>query len=172
MSGCRHSLAQKGNPMNSPIVYVFAAVAIAIIAGVLAAVLKFRADAKGAEAMAKAIIQYFRKIGVSVTVQCTLSGKKRYTAFIESEPMKQLRLSHIIETSLRDHLHNLHRLDLEKVYWRFPMKGDLDPKAEVKDEYITEGLAHTRYLPKVEAEEASWETFEEAGSVPPKREQA
>jgi len=140
-------------------------------------ILRFRKwrEARNAAAIAGAIVEYFRKSRVDVSVTCIrITGTKRFTAFIESEPMKRFRLSHIIESTLRDLVHNLHGLDLDKVYWRFPigkeaqigmMPGD-PAKARDRtaddDDYITEGLTHYRHLPKADVMETSWTTFEEA----------
>ncbi len=97
------------------------------------------------------------------------------TVFIESEPMKQMRLSHIIETSLRDLVHNLHRIELDKIYWRFPIKnrsaaGAAPRQKKLEDDnYITEGLSQ-RHLPKADVEDASWEHFEQVSTRGPKPE--
>lgn len=147
------------------ILIVFAVLVVIAAAAGLVVWFRLRKAQTQRQAMEKAITNYFKKVGVSVTVECRAAGKHVHTAYIESEPMKQFRLSHIIENSLRDHLYNLHRLELGKVFWRFPIRHDptADPAHGAKDEYITEGLAHTRYLPKAEALETSWATFEEAG---------
>lgn len=125
------------------------------------------------------IIDYFRKTGVEVAVDCTrLAGNQRFTALIESEPMKRFRLSHIIEMTLRDHIQKSCGLELEKIYWRFPIKeaareasaAPLVPgtkPAEGSDEYINEGLVHYKDLPKMEVTEISWDKFEEATTIEP-----
>jgi hypothetical protein len=121
-----------------------------------------------------AIVDYFRKSGIEVDVICMpVPNSKRFMVFIESEPMKQMRLSHIIETSLRDMVHNLHRIELDKIYWRFPIKKRPDSPAASQgkkpnlDEYITEGLS-LRHLPKTDVEEASLEDFQLAATRDPK----
>ena len=163
-------------PVDPLIFYAALAVVAALVAiSIAVPAIKSRREKQRAMAMNKAIAQYFQKSGVQVSVECVLSCKHSYTAFIESEPMKQFRLSHIIETTLRDYLHNLHRLTLDKVYWRFPIRknadsnagGEEDKKVE-SDEYITEGLVHARHLPNGEVMETSWETFEEAADMPKK----
>src|SRR3569623_3565446 len=164
------------SPVDPIILYaVFALIALLLIAWASITAIKKRKEKQRSLALRKAIAQYFQKSGVQVTVECVLSGKHSYTAFIESEPMKQFRLSHIIESTLRDYLHNLHRLTLDKVYWRFPIRknadsnagGEEDKKVE-SDEYITEGLVHARHLPKGEVMEILWETFEVAADMPKK----
>ena len=144
---------------------------------------------RNANAIARAIIDYFRRSGVEVAVGCTsLDGQKTYTAFIESEPMKRFRLSHIIEATLSEHVQKTCNLELEKIYWRFPIKeGALvraepddttrelrEPKgkeaepakpAAVTDDYINEGLVHYKHLPKGEVTELSWEKFQEVSTM-------
>src|SRR3569833_1196810 len=133
-------------PVDPLIFYAALAVVAALVAiSIAVPAIKSRREKQRAMAMNKAIAQYFQKSGVQVSVECVLSGKHSYTAFIESEPMKQFRLSHIIETTLRDYLHNLHRLTLDKVYWRFPFwlfvvsfVGGVVVFFVESDEYITE----------------------------------
>ena len=123
------------------------------------------------------IVEYFRKTGVEVSVGCIrLLGDQRFTALIESEPMKRFRLSHIIEMTLRDHVQKSCGFDLEKIFWRFPIKEATrdasvaaqatgTKPAEGSDEYINEGLVHYKDLPKVEVTEISWDKFEEAATI-------
>jgi len=117
------------------------------------------------------LVDYFRKTGVDVSVgSVSLLDNDRYTAFVESEPMKQFRLSHIIEIALRDHVQKACGLQLEKVFWRFPIKvaphagaeNGSSKRIEGADDYINEGLVHYKDLPKSEATEIPWEKFEEA----------
>lgn len=122
------------------------------------------------------LVDYFRKTGVDVAVDCiSLMGDNRFTAFVESEPMKQFRLSHIIEIALRDHVQKTCALELEKIFWRFPIKVaardaaagaavGVNKTIENADDYINEGLVHYKDLPKFEATEIPWEKFEEASS--------
>ena len=119
------------------------------------------------------LVDYFRKTGVEVSVGCvSLQDNNRFTAFVESEPMKQFRLSHIIEIALRDHVQKTCGLELDKIFWRFPIKvapreaspGNTEggKRIEGADDYINEGLVHYKDLPKSEATEIPWEKFEEA----------
>jgi hypothetical protein len=133
----------------------------------------------------KAMIEYFRKTGVEVSVGCVnLHDNNRLTAFVESEPMKQFRLSHIIEIALSDHVQKTCGLELDKVYWRFPIKvaaREAAPasgsqvaatkKIEGADDYINEGLVNYKDLPKFEATEIPWEKFEEVTQEPKKSEE-
>jgi len=147
--------------------------------------LKARRYKEKAARISKEIINYFRKTGVDVIVVSTnLKGDERFTALIESEPMKRFRLSHIIEYKMRDHIHKTCGLELECIYWRFPVKVttqhvfpataddpetiipataiDVERKAGSSDSYITEGLVPYKDVPKIEVTELDWETYEEA----------
>lgn len=138
------------------------------------------------------LTEYFRKSGVAVSVGCVAVPRtRRFTAFIESEPMKRFRLSHIIEMTLREQVHKTCGLELANVYWRFPIKEaaretsvaaasagapngndenvatDENKAAEHHDDYINEGLVNYRDLPKFEVTELTWETFQEAATTQP-----
>ncbi len=127
---------------------------------------------KQLDVVSAVLVEYFRKAGVGVSAGCVNLQGSRFTAFVESEPMKQFRLSHIIEIALRDHVQKTCGLELDKIYWRFPIKvaprestaGNTEPgkRIEGADDYINEGLVHYKDLPKPEATEIPWEKFEEA----------
>ncbi len=138
---------------------------------------KARRAKQNVQAISAALIEYFRRTGVVVAVGCVNSEDgKRFTAFIESEPMKRFRLSHIIEMTLRDHINKTCGLELDKIYWRFPIKevsqGSATQNAQATgmqtpenaDDYINEGLVHYRDLPKCDVTEIPWEKFEEVTS--------
>lgn len=130
-------------------------------------------EEKNTATINKAIAKYFHKSKLEVSVTCTkVTGTKRFTAFIESEPMQRFHLSHSIESTLRDMVHNLHGLNLGKVYWRFPAKKETQTQARGSgkarnqsmdsDERLTEGLTYYQHLPKANALETSWTTFKAA----------
>jgi hypothetical protein len=172
------------------LLYITASGLILSLAYVVLKVQKARRAKKHAALISKEIILYFRKTGVEVSaVSTNLQGDERFTALIESEPMKRFRLSHIIEFKLRDHIHKTCGLELECIYWRFPVKGATehvfpsriddnpetiipasapvpDTKAMVStDEYINEGLVPYKDVPKIEVTELSWEKFEEEAAM-------
>jgi len=141
------------------------------------------------------IIEYFRRSGVTVSADCVLTEDGRYTALVESEPMKRFRLSHIIEMTLREHIRKASGIELDKIYWRFPVKeaiqaaatpaaaaaesakaapetasGKQEQPDELSDEYINEGLEHYRHIPKPEVDELPWEAFEEVATSQQRKE--
>jgi hypothetical protein len=160
------------------------AVVAVLVAGIVAFVAKNRLQAARKQrniiAIRATIIDYFRRSGVEVSADCTdFRGNGAYVAIVESEPMKRFRLSHIIEMTLREHVRKACDLELDKIYWRFPIKeaaqsapgtaerdDDKTDRAETKapapsDDYINEGLEHYRHIPKPEVEELPWESFEQ-----------
>jgi hypothetical protein len=170
---------------------ILAALVVALLIGILAyaASVKMKAARNKRETalIRSTIIDYFRRSGVEVSADCmSFDGNRRFTVVVESEPMKRFRLSHIIEMTLREHIRKNCGLELDKIYWRFPIKeaarssavpGVIDgapdapdaPEAanvaarkadESPDEYINEGLEHYRHIPKPEVTELSWESFE------------
>ncbi|WP_420475665.1 hypothetical protein [Noviherbaspirillum sp. ST9] len=166
------------------------AVLVALIIGILAYLSAAKAKAARAKRHAtlirNTIIDYFRRSGVEVSADATsFDNSGRYTAIVESEPMKRFRLSHIIEMTLREHVRKSCGLELDKIYWRFPIKdatqavtvprdGEAKPAengaAEQKpeehaDDYINEGLENYRHIPKPEVTELSWETFEQFATL-------
>ncbi|OWW22077.1 hypothetical protein [Noviherbaspirillum denitrificans] len=170
------------------------AVLVALIIGILAWVSAAKAKAARAKRHAaqirNTIIDYFRRSGVEVSADATsFDDSGRYTAVVESEPMKRFRLSHIIEMTLREHVRKSCGLELDKIYWRFPIKdapqaaaaaattaqrdGEARPQGVAEerkqeqpaDDYINEGLENYRHIPKPEVTELSWETFEQMATL-------
>lgn len=164
---------------------IFCAIAIGLIVMLLyVGRLRYRVsrNKRMVALVSKVLVEYFRKTGVEVSVGCvSLQENDRFTAFVESEPMKQFRLSHIIEIALRDHVQKTCALELDKIFWRFPIKvaardtsaagvaAGENKKIEGADDYINEGLVHYKDLPKFEATEIPWEKFEEASTQEAKK---
>jgi hypothetical protein len=141
---------------------------IGVLGYVVRIALRTRRDRRNTAAIAKTIGDYFRKSGVGVTVDCMRVPRCRhFTVAIESEPMKRFRLSHIIESTLREHVRKTCALEVEKVYWRFPIKDAAQDNVPVhnSDEYINEGLENYRHIPKPEVTELPWEHFEKMATV-------
>jgi hypothetical protein len=146
--------------------------------------IKARRRRRDVNAIRVVIVDYFRRSGVAVSVECAdCEGNGLFTAMVESEPMKRFRLSHIIERTLREHVRKTCGLDLDRIYWRFPVKEAVQAAAapskidktegpgvtsdekkqphDTSDEYINEGLENYRHIPQPEVTELPWETFEE-----------
>ena len=167
------------DPVTLTLLLLLAAIVVGVAVFVAKGRMKARREEKSSAAVTAAIRDYFRRSGVEVSVSCArLSPGGRFTALLESEPMKRFRLSHIIEMAVRDHVRKTCGLELDKVYWRFPVKevaqaaaasgaAEAAKPAESADEYINEGLEHYKYIPKVEATELSWEHFEQVATTDP-----
>jgi type II secretory pathway pseudopilin PulG len=170
---------------------VLAVLVIGIIGYAVAARIKAAKHIQGTAAIRATIVEYFRRSGVTVAADCVLTEDGRYTALVESEPMKRFRLSHIIEMTLSEYVRKVAGVELDKIYWRFPVKEAVQAAAappgttasaapgtagepgqgnrgavtgkpeEPSDEYINEGLEHYRHIPRPEVDELPWEAFEE-----------
>lgn len=141
------------------ILYFVAANVIGILAYVLYVKYQSRRHVRHTRLITKAILAYLRITEVKVSVQCiSPEVNKNFIAFIESEPMKRFRLSHLVEATLRDHVRATCGLELDRVYWRFIVKEKM---AEGDDEYMRESLramVHSKY----EISDGSIEMFEAA----------
>ncbi|HZW22585.1 hypothetical protein [Noviherbaspirillum sp.] len=164
---------------------VLAALIIGILATTSSAKAKARRGKRHATLIRNTIIDYFRRSGVEVSADAVcFDDSGRYTAIVESEPMKRFRLSHIIEMTLREHVRKSCGLELEKIYWRFPIKeatqavtiprdgeakaengAEAQQQEEPADDYINEGLENYRHIPKPEVTELPWETFEQMATM-------
>lgn len=161
------------------LIVLCAVLVVGILAFVASLQIKARRRSRNIAAIRGVIVDYFRRSGVTVSAECTDSAESGlFIAMVESEPMKRFRLSHIIEMTLREHVRKSCGLELDRIYWRFPVKeaaqavvvdgkeaapGEDKPK-ESSDEYINEGLENYRHIPKPEVTELPWETFEEVAT--------
>lgn len=153
-------------------------VAINVIALLLLLlIMKFRARRVDQDiiALSAAIVDYFQQSGAVVSAECiSRLGGKRFIAFVDSEPLKRFRYSHIVEVGLRMYVHKLCGLELEKVYWRFPVKITPDASSAEKavdnadelttdeDTYLNERLLQLKARSEYEVNDISWERFQEA----------
>lgn len=154
---------------------LLAALIIGIVAYAVSARTRAARHVRNAASICAAIIEYFRRSGVQVSAECTiLEPGGRYTVMLESEPMKRFRLSHIIEMTVREHVRKTCGVEVDKMFWRFPIREaaqDADGRApekkaeETSDEYINEGLEHYRHIPRPEVTEVPWESFEQVAST-------
>jgi hypothetical protein len=156
---------------------LLAALIIGIVAYAVSVKAKARRRARDAAVIRTAIVDYFRRSSVQVEAECTTLGSG-YIVVVESEPMKRFRLSHIIEMTVREHVRKTCGVELDKRYWRFPIRDAAEgtagqepvKKAEAgSDEYINEGLEHYRHIPKPEVTEVPWESFEQVSAPVPGR---
>jgi hypothetical protein len=155
--------------------YLVAMNVIALLLYVL--IMKYRARRveQNRIALSGAIVDYFQHSDTVVSAECISKlGGKRFIAFVDSEPLKRFRYSHIVEVSLRMYVHKLCGLELEKVYWRFPLKitrdaasaekavGNADELATDEDTYLNERLLQLKAHSEYEVNDISWEKFQKA----------
>lgn len=153
------------------LLYFVAANVAAIL--IYALVLRYRARKAQAATVkvTNAISEYFAGSGADISIRCLpQSERNHYLAFIDSEPLKRFRYSHIVEASLINHVEKIHGYLIDRVYWRFPLpaeKTDKPTAAEnsiIKqdDEYISQGLLRAKSGNDYSVAEGSWDQFEKA----------
>ncbi|MDP1644989.1 MAG: hypothetical protein Q8L71_05740 [Thiobacillus sp.] len=157
--------------LDLTLLYIFAANVVAILAYVLVLKHRARRRERSIKAVSAVIVDYFQADGIEVRVDCVPGrGAKDFIAFIESEPMKRFRYSHIVEASLRVHVQRTCREELDRIFWRFPIHGkgraaeagvrEMDILDDKHDEYIREGLEALKNKGAYDIREGSWEEFE------------
>jgi len=158
------------------LLYLVAANVIAILGYTLYVKERAFRLARDTKKLSTFIADYFRHSGVEVIVECLpRAGRRRYIAIIDSEPQKRFRYSHIVEISLHNHVEKVLGIELERVYWRFPIQakqltegavpaeGTVPAEAAApKDDYLNEGLNQIRDHPGYAISEGWWEQFDAA----------
>jgi hypothetical protein len=155
--------------------YFVAANIVCILAYVLLSKHRGRSIKRNSELISKSIVDYFRENGNEVRVECISRARGRsFVALISSKPSKRFRNSHIVELGLTAHVRKTRGLDLEKVYWCFPVKtkqdvaqsdaasGDVTVTAIAKpDRYFDDETTLQRKLPGYRVKELPLEQFDE-----------
>ncbi len=157
--------------MNTATLAIGLTLLMAAIASVYAHVTKRkqRNVAANARRIALAVKEYFARSGAEIRAQChPIHG--RFLVLVESEPLKRFRYSHIVEASLISHVEKTLGLQVDRVFWRFPLPvaaastqdtADLKPSAR-EDEYIVQGIRQAVTNPDYHVAEDSWDQFEKA----------
>lgn len=130
---------------------------------------KQRQVAEDTRRIAKAVKDYFIRTNAEVSSQC-LHMHGRFLVLVESEPLKRFRYSHIVEASLVTHVEKALGLQVDRVFWRFPLPiGTATPMdtADVKpaardDEYMAREIREAITNPDYQVAEDSWDQFEKA----------
>ena len=153
------------------ILYFVAANIVGILAYVLILKHRMRTQARRQAMLAAQIVEYFRHSGAEVRVNCILGPDgRRFIAIIDSEPLKRFRYSHIVEMSLCNHVFKSCGIEIDRVYWRFPVKASAHaseasetPEASASgDSYINDRLLRLKSEAEYQVSPASWEQFEAA----------
>jgi hypothetical protein len=143
--------------------------ALAAGAGILAARRRQRNRHEDAERIAVAVREYFARSGARTEVRCH-PVQDRFLVLVESEPLKRFRYSHIVEASLLAHVEKSLGLQVDRVFWRFPLPlgtataqdtANLTPTVR-GDDYVAEGLREAKANPDYHVAEDSWDQFEKA----------
>ncbi len=130
---------------------------------------KHRQTVADTRRIAKAVKEYFDRSNAKVSSQCLLVNG-RFMVLVESEPLKRFRYSNIVEASLVGHVEKTLGLQVDRVFWRFPLPigtsspldtADIKPAAR-GDDYIAEGIREAKTNPDYHVAEDSWDQFEMA----------
>ncbi|MCC6657434.1 MAG: CHASE domain-containing protein [Rhodocyclaceae bacterium] len=104
----------------------------------------------------------------------TQPGTEHFIVIADTEPLKRLRHSHIVEVVLIEEVKKATDLIVERVFWRFPLPAregaalvaphhaDEPPSAVVMDPYLEQGLKRLHAPEGLEVHEDSWAHFQEA----------
>ena len=165
------------------LLFLVAANVLALLVRVMILKHRARVAERNTARISAAIREYFSNCSVQVGVDnISRVGGTRFIAVIDSEPLKRFRYSHIVEINLRTHVMNTCGLDLERVYWRFPIQekqageqaGEqaapaqaMEKPAAELDEYRHEGLERLKEHPGYDIAESSWEQFSNAAEQIP-----
>ncbi len=152
--------------------YLVAINVIAILIYVLVIKRRGRVLKVDTQNVVNAIADYFRADGIEVAVEAfPRPGGESFIAFVESEPMKRFRYSHIIEMTLRMHVRYACGVELERIFWRFPIHGkgqaaetavrEMEISESDQDEYLREGL-ELKKEKGYDIQESSWEEFQKS----------
>ena len=154
------------------LLYFVAANVVFILGYVLVMKHRSRAMGRNATLAANTVVDYFRETGSVVSAECLPRDKgRRFIALIRTRPSQRFRNSHIIELALIAHVRKVRGLDLEKVYWCFPVKSKQDavqPQAASEgstmtmkgDEYFDEELSTTTKPPGYRVRELARARFD------------
>ena len=154
--------------LDLAVLYLVAVNVIALLGYVLVLMHRARQRENSIKAISAVIVDYFRTDGIEVRANCVPNpGGKGYLAFVESEPMKRFRYSHIVESSLRAHVQRICGEELDRIFWRFPIYGknqeegvkEMEAPEKRSDEYVREGLEYLREKEAYDIREGSWEEF-------------
>lgn len=140
--------------------------------------LKLRAHrlARAKQRIVEAVAAYFVKTGLAVRAEVIpLPASEHFIVIADTEPLKRLRHSHIVELVLIDEVKKATDLVVERVFWRFPLPARegaalgapeqtvaMPPSVVAGDAYLAEGLARLRAPEGLEVHEDSWAHFQEA----------
>lgn len=141
------------------ILYFVAANIIAILGFVLHVKHQSRRHQRHTRLITKVILEYLRATAGKVAVRCiSPESNKNFIAFIESEPMRQVRMSQLVEAALRDHVRASCGLELDRVYWRFIVQEKAVKANGEGGRESLRSMVHSKY----EVSDGSFEMFEEA----------
>lgn len=114
------------------------------------------------------VTDYFLNSAISVKVTSyQKSDDKHFITMIESQPLKRFRYSSVIERNLIDHIDSVMGIQIDRIYWRFPLHMQSNPMLEHpsdEDIYLNESEDATHILDDYKVSEVGWDDFSESNS--------
>ena len=133
--------------MNKLLVVAIAVAVTALLAvsGMLIAhLLRDKRREQREDAVAKAAQAYLARFGIRArTVAVTLPGQ-RIALMVETPPHKKLRFSHIIEQPIKQFVLHQTQVEVDRLFWRFPM-----PAKNTQAPDVQYGVTTTQNMPTI-----------------------
>jgi len=131
--------------MNSAILIAIVIAVLAVLGAGGSILAVQRRDQKRAsrEALvAKMAQEYLSRFEIRAKIVATTLGNGKIALMIETPPHKKLRFSYIIEQPIRQFIQKQTNIEVDRLFWRFPMA---DKKTKVPD--VQYGIPTTVMLP-------------------------
>lgn len=131
--------------MNTALLIVIVVAVVAVLAAGWMVLSMQRRDQKRAtreELVAKMAQEYLSRFEIRAQIVATTLGNGKIALMIETKPHKKLRFSCIIEHPIKQFIHKQTNIEVDRIFWRFPMA---DKKTQVPE--VQYGIPTTVMLP-------------------------
>lgn len=154
--------------LDSLAVYLVVIDILVLLSYILFIFHKKRKQERAITKVSEFVTDYFMNSGISVKVTSYQKpGENHFITMIESQPLKRFRYSSVIERNLIDHIDSVTGIQVDKIYWRFPLHMQNDQMLggasdNESDTYLDERKEATRILEDYNVSEASWDDFSDS----------
>lgn len=153
--------------LDSLAVYLVVADILVLLSYVLYILHRKRKLERAIAKVSEFVTDYFMNSGISVKVMSYQKpGESHFVTMIESQPLKRFRYSSVIERNLIDHIESAIGVQIDKIFWRFPLHMQNDQMLaeapdNASDAYLEESKEAIRISENYKVSEASWDDFSE-----------
>jgi hypothetical protein len=108
---------------------------IAAAAWVLLRLLRDKRQAEREDSVAKAALEYLSRFEIRARIVAVTLPGNRVVLMVETPPHKKLRFSYIIEQPIKQFILKQTQVEVDRMFWRFPMppKGAQAPEVQYAD---------------------------------------